>query len=163
MALLGLLWLTAVGLSGPVRVCDPYYGTGYLYRLDLLGGCSEVRFLTRSPDRSEVSFLVRALREFDREHSNMHIRRSRSSDLHDRFLLSEDELVLIGHGLKDLGAKDSFGVVPRQHLEPTPTPERPSLMAVRQEQISGGSGTPGLKGPAYVKSNRVNVAGGPAS
>ncbi len=40
-----------------------------------------------------------------------------------------------------------------------PTPERPSLAAVRQKQISGGAGTPGLKGPAYLKSSHVNVDG----
>ena len=51
----------------------------------------------------------------------------------------------------------------RPVLEPTPTPERASLTAVRQEQISGSAGTPGLKGPAYVKSSDVDVAGRPAS
>jgi hypothetical protein len=27
---------------------------------------------------------------------------------HDRFVLTDDDLILIGHGLKDLGARDSF-------------------------------------------------------
>ena len=29
-------------------------------------------------------------------------------DIHDRFVLSDDELILLGHGLKDIGSKDSF-------------------------------------------------------
>jgi hypothetical protein len=79
-----------------------------LYRLDLLRGCSEVRFLTRHPEKAEASFLDRALREFVSEHPNIHLRRTRSRDVHDRFLLSDDALILVGHGLKDLGAKESF-------------------------------------------------------
>ena len=51
----------------------------------------------------------------------------------------------------------------RPVLGPIPTPERPLLTAVRQDQIIGRAGTPGLKGPAYVKSSHVNVAGRPAS
>ena len=47
----------------------------------------------------------------------------------------------------------------RPVLEPTPSPERPPVTAVRQKRISEGAGTPGLKGPAYVKSSHVNVAG----
>ena len=48
-------------------------------------------------------------------------------------------------------------------MGPTPTPERPPLTVVLQEQISGGAGTPGLKEPAYVKSSHVDVASRPAS
>ena len=48
-------------------------------------------------------------------------------------------------------------------MGPAPTPERPPLTAVGREQISGGAGTPGLKGSAYVKSSHVDVAGRPAS
>ncbi len=51
----------------------------------------------------------------------------------------------------------------RPVLEPTPTPERPLLTAVRQKQISGGARAPILKGPAYLESSHVNVAGPPSA
>lgn len=96
------------GVKGIVRVCDPYYGTGSLYRLDLLSHCNEVRFLTRTPDSAEKSILPRAISEFVREHRNIHFRCHSSPDFHDRFILSDNEIIILGHGLKDLGNKDSF-------------------------------------------------------
>jgi hypothetical protein len=95
-------------IKGIVRVCDPYYGTGTLYRLDLLSRCSEVRFLSRTPDSSEKAILPRAISEFRKEHPNVLFRCSVSTDFHDRFILSDDEIIVLGHGLKDLGNKDSF-------------------------------------------------------
>ena len=95
-------------VKGTVRVCDPYYGTGSLYRLDLLSQCNEVRFLTRTPDSSERTILLRAISEFMKEHPNVLFRRSPSADFHDRFILSDNEIIVLGHGLKDLGNKDSF-------------------------------------------------------
>lgn len=95
-------------LNGIVRVCDPYYGTGTLYRLDLLSRCSEVRFLSRTPDLSEKAILPRAMSEFRKEHPNFFFRRSLTTDFHDRFVLSDTEIIVLGHGLRDLGNKDSF-------------------------------------------------------
>ena len=95
-------------IEGIVRVCDPYYGTGSLLRLDLLKRCRELRFLTRTPDSSEKTFLPRAISEFRREHPQVDFRCSTSADFHDRFILSDAEIVILGHGLKDLGNKESF-------------------------------------------------------
>ncbi len=97
-------------VTGIVRVCDPYYGTGSLLRLDLLTKCSEVRFLTRTPDSGEKLILPKAIAEFKKEHANTHFRCSASADFHDRYVLSDKEIILLGHGLKDLGNKESFVV-----------------------------------------------------
>ncbi|HUX87586.1 MAG TPA: hypothetical protein VMW65_11335, partial [Chloroflexota bacterium] len=77
-------------------------------RLDLLEHCSPIRFLTRQPDPNETQTLPRALSEWKREHGDVEFRRHTGRDLHDRFVLSDDELILLGHGLKDVGNKDSF-------------------------------------------------------
>jgi hypothetical protein len=95
-------------ISGVVRICDPYYGTGTLYRLDLLAKSNEVRFLSRTPDSGEKAILPRALSEFRKEHPHIFFRRSTTADFHDRFILSDVEIIVVGHGLKDLGNKDSF-------------------------------------------------------
>ena len=95
-------------LSGEVLVCDPYYGRGSLYRLDLLDHCSPIRFLTQKPDQNETQTLPTALSEWKRQHGNVEFRRHTGRDLHDRFVLTDDELIMLGHGLKDIGGKDSF-------------------------------------------------------
>lgn len=95
-------------LRGSVQICDPYYGTGTLLRLELLANCNEVRFLTHTPDTGERAILPRAISEFKKEYPQMQFRNSEAGDFHDRFVISESEIILIGQGLKDLGNKESF-------------------------------------------------------
>jgi hypothetical protein len=103
-------------LAGDLRICDPYYGSGSLLRLDLLKHCNSIKFLTRNPDSAERTTLPRALVEFVKEHLHVEFRQHKAKDLHDRFILSDSELILLGHGLKDVGNKDSFVVRIDRHL-----------------------------------------------
>jgi hypothetical protein len=95
-------------LAGEIHICDPYYGMGSLLRLDLLKHCSLIKFLTKNPDSRERQRLPRALQEFKQEHGNIEFRRHTGGDLHDRFIIADSELIILGHGLKDVGNKDSF-------------------------------------------------------
>jgi hypothetical protein len=54
--------------------------------------------------------LLRALQEWKQQHGATEFRESGGTDLHDRYILSDAELILMGHGLKDVGNKDSFVV-----------------------------------------------------
>lgn len=98
------------GVSGEIGICDPYYGTGSLFRLDLLEHCSPIRFLTKNADPNEAAILSRALREWKRQHGATEFRKNSGSELHDRYIITDAELILLGHGLKDVGNKDSFVV-----------------------------------------------------
>ncbi len=95
-------------LHGELCICDPYYGTRSLHRLSELIHCQPIRFLTKSADSKERSFIGTALQEFTCQYPYVQFRRSASNDLHDRYLLTATELVILGHGLKDIGGKDSF-------------------------------------------------------
>ena len=97
-------------VTGEIRICDPYYGTGSLLRLDLLKHCSPIKFLTKNADRNDAHLLPRALQEWKRQHGATEFRENVGTDLHDRYILSDTELILMGHGLKDIGNKDSFVV-----------------------------------------------------
>jgi hypothetical protein len=96
------------GLNCEVSICDPYYGIGSLLRIDLLVHCKKVRFLTRQADSKDGSIIDRALKEFVSEHPNVEFRKLGSTDIHDRYILADDEIILLGHGLKDIGTKESF-------------------------------------------------------
>ena len=109
-------------ISGLVRVCDPYYGTGTLVGLQALLNCSELRFLTKNPDSIEArtAVLPRAIREFLTEHNNVEFRENSNNDLHDRYILTDSDLVILGHGVKDMGNKDSLIIrIPAQYIEDT--------------------------------------------
>lgn len=95
-------------LTGEVRICDPYYGSGKLLRLDAMAHCHAIKLLTQKPDSGEKATLARAILEYTKEHSQVQFRQHTVNDLHDRFILSDDELVILGQGLKDVGNKESF-------------------------------------------------------
>lgn len=97
-------------LRGEVRACDPYYGSGTLSRLHEMRRCDRLLFLTKTPDSHERTFLDKRLQEYRLEHPGVEFRRYRGAELHDRFVLTGNELILLGHGLKDIGTKDSFVV-----------------------------------------------------
>lgn len=95
-------------LRATVRVCDPYYGTRSLANLSLLTGCQQVLFLTQIADHKEAAFIDTRVTDFVAGHPHFEFRKYSGRDLHDRFALTDKELVLFGHGLKDVGGKESF-------------------------------------------------------
>jgi len=99
-------------LGKKLRVVDPYCGER---TLDILGTVKDgsVKFLTRLEnlrDKDRQKFL-RELRDFKSENPGFEFKSYPQSDLHDRYIIAPDSLVLLGHSLKDLGSKESFAVV----------------------------------------------------
>jgi len=94
-------------LAGPVEICDPYYGEGTLARLDLLSQCTPIRFLTQKRQPNEPS-QPRLFSEWVRQHGDIEFKKVSGGDIHDRFVLTSSELILLGQGLKDPGNKESF-------------------------------------------------------
>jgi len=95
-------------LKGMIRICDPYYGVRTLDSLDHIRESAKVRFLTART--SEAGRRLRgALRDYKRERSKTEFRVAAvPSELHDRYVLTNDRILILGHGLKDIGGKESF-------------------------------------------------------
>ncbi len=101
-------------LAGDIFVCDKSCGLGSLECLASFTECSTLRFLTQQPDNKEKSFLPNSLKEFLVAHPNVEIQRYQGSNLHDRYVLSKDRLIILGHGLNSPLTKsslDEFGLV----------------------------------------------------
>jgi hypothetical protein len=98
-------------LTGLLRICDPYYGLRTLDALALIPSSCQVRFLSsRSSEKSAK--LAGPLIDFRREHPNIQLRvLPPPVPIHDRYILSDETLMLLGHGIKDIGSKESFVVV----------------------------------------------------
>ncbi len=95
-------------LSGDVRISDPYYGVRTLDSLSLLKSASSVRFLSARTNEKAAD-VNRAIQDFIRENPRVELRlASDPSSMHDRYVLTDDMLILVGHGLKDIGGKESF-------------------------------------------------------
>jgi hypothetical protein len=95
-------------MSGAVKVCDPYYGIRSLESLEFFPISCQLRFLTARTNESPHK-LAGPLHDFKIEHPNTQLRTyPHPNELHDRYILSKDRLLIIGHGLKDIGGKQSF-------------------------------------------------------
>jgi len=96
-------------LCGDVRICDPFYGSSSLSKLALLAHCRSIRFLTAKQGGGEKEFIInRRVREFVSEHPHIELRKAETAALHDRYILTNNEFILLGHGLKDVGKRESF-------------------------------------------------------
>jgi len=102
----------AGSLDGQLLINDRYYGERTIYALEVFSERKEnVRFITAqtSESKSKLSILFRDLMN---EKTNLEVRLfPRERELHDRYILSDNALVLLGHGIKDLGGSESFVVV----------------------------------------------------
>ncbi len=95
-------------LTGLVRITDPYFGSRTLETLDHISRKAQIRFLTSKTNESLLK-VQGAFREFAKERKNVEFRLlPPPHDLHDRYLLADNALLIIGHGLKDIGGKESF-------------------------------------------------------
>lgn len=100
-----------LNLKGELKIVDPYIGTR---TLDILSNVkNNIKFLTRLNllSTSQQSMIKREVFDYKTEHKNIEIRDYDNKDLHDRYIISDGYLVLLGHGFKDLGNKESFAVL----------------------------------------------------
>ena len=106
------------GLSGLVRICDPYYGIRMLDLLDHLPGITKVKFLTSKTNENGRK-LHGAMKDFKKERPNMEFKvAGKNAGLHDRFVITNKQLLILGHGLKDIGSKESFIIRLEKDLVP---------------------------------------------
>src|SRR5690606_37146717 len=75
--------------------------------LDYIPKSTAVQFLTAQTNETGRK-LTGALRDFKRERPKVEFRTTSASALHDRYVLAKDLLLILGHGLKDIGGTESF-------------------------------------------------------
>lgn len=99
-------------LKGELRIVDPYCGERTLDILkDFKNG--HVKLLTRLDNLRENKGkrFIRELQDFKSENSNIEFRNYPNTDIHDRYIISSEFLVILGHSIKDLGSKESFAII----------------------------------------------------
>jgi hypothetical protein len=95
-------------LSGTARICDPYLDPT---TLDHLSACTldlAIRFLTKNiKDSSRVRTLLAAART---EGRNIEVRVAPSAPLHDRYVIDDKKMLILGTSLNGFGKKQGFVV-----------------------------------------------------
>jgi hypothetical protein len=102
-------------LRGTVRICDPYYGHKTFDSLDKIPKSTKVRFLTSRTSESGAK-LRRTIASFRKEFALTQLMEANASaKIHDRYITDGKQLMLVGHGLKDIGNGDSFIIIIGSH------------------------------------------------
>jgi hypothetical protein len=95
-------------MRGEIRICDPYYGIRTLDVLEMIDKNCKVNFLTAQTNE-KINKLSGPFGDFKREWPKVEMRRyTNQKELHDRYVLCSDYLLILGHGIKDIGNKESF-------------------------------------------------------
>jgi hypothetical protein len=98
-------------ITGDVRILDKYFGMESLDFLQDFQKDRRIRFLTSHPSRN-VPQLQREVARFKGEFPNSEFKAYPTPrDLHDRYLIFDKEVWFVGHGIKDIGNKESFVVI----------------------------------------------------
>jgi len=94
-------------LKGEIRVCDTYVDSRTLDFLARIEKATTIKLLTENVQNS--SRLKRDLQAFEKEHSiPIETRISAAGQLHDRYVLHSDGILVVGASLKDIGKKQSM-------------------------------------------------------
>lgn len=101
-------------LTGKLRIVDPYCGKRTLDILTNTNG-NEIKMITNVQNMgTKQNGFIREYRDFITEYPNIEIR-DYSGNIHDRYIISDDSLVLIGYSLKDFGKKETFSAILRDN------------------------------------------------
>lgn len=96
--------------QGELKIVDPYIG---IRTLDILRKhTQEVKFLTRLSNlrTNEANNVIREIKDFCSEFTNFQFKDYPNIDLHDRYIISDNYLIISGYSFKDLGKKESFAL-----------------------------------------------------
>ena len=104
-------------LKGELKIVDPYCG---IRTLDILSSTQNqsIKFLTRLENlrNRDRRRLIRDINDFKPEYLNIEFRNYPNQDIHDRYIISDDLLVILGHSIKDLGSKESFSIILNKNI-----------------------------------------------
>lgn len=109
-------------------ICDPYYGLNSIEVLETFARYhKKIFFLTSERGSGEKRTTIdNAIKNSKREYAKkIEYKYISKGEIHDRYILANDRFFIIGHGLKDLGNKESlivqvedrFGKDIRKNLE----------------------------------------------
>ena len=98
-------------LKGRICVVDKFYGSSSLAILHHFKHGRPLQFLTGKTNENAATF-SRELKDFQKEVPSLEARLySAHHDLHDRYIIADNAVVIVGHGIKDIGRKESFLVL----------------------------------------------------
>jgi hypothetical protein len=98
-------------LRGSIRICDPYVSSATIDMLTHLEIASCIKLLTMNIRNNEQPRVRRDMKAFAAEHKiPLEIRFGPAGHLHDRYLIHDAGMMIVGTSLNSIGLKQSFVV-----------------------------------------------------
>lgn len=97
--------------KGTLLITDPYYGVKTFDVLETFAKHhKQIKFLTAKIGGGDKQAVVaRVAKDFQKEFSKkVEIKLTSLSELHDRYIIADGIFFVVGHGIKDLGRKESL-------------------------------------------------------
>ena len=95
-------------LSGNIQICDPYIGPRIFDILLNVEKNVKIRILTATIEDKPIGNFIRTFNDFKKEGYDIEIRKYDKSKIHDRYIIDNNCMWIVGHSLKDLGNKECF-------------------------------------------------------
>jgi len=102
-------------LKGELKIVDPYCGSQTLEVMSKIK--NKIKFMTRIDNlkpKDKNTFLS-ALKDFKTEYKHAEFGNYACSDIHDRYIITTDALIILGYSIKNLGDKESFAIMLDSH------------------------------------------------
>lgn len=96
--------------KGEVKIVDKFYSSDSLNTIEEFGSTRKIRYLSAklAANENENTF-KKELKRFKSEYPKFEIRTyPKEYELHDRYAITSDTMILLGRGLQDIGGKESF-------------------------------------------------------
>lgn len=101
-------------LKGDLCMVDPFYGYGTFTVLGKFGKQKKIRLLSAqlgNLEQQNQREFDDHLKRFKSEFKNIALKKyPKKYELHDRYIMADNALVIVGHGIKDVASKESFVV-----------------------------------------------------
>lgn len=94
-------------ISGDVLICDNYFGLKSIINLYKLANAKSIKFICGNIN-GDKDAIVKLLKEYNQERKVLEVKLFDKAQLHDRYIITKDSLIILGHGFADLGNKESL-------------------------------------------------------
>lgn len=93
-------------LSGEILICDNYFGLKSMVNLYKMKKASNIKFICGNVknDEQEMKNLVA---DYNKE-KHLEVKVFDKAQLHDRYIITDDYFIILGHGFADLGNRESL-------------------------------------------------------
>ncbi len=97
-------------IEGEVLICDNYFGIKSMINLYKLKKASKIKFICGNLKEDE-KIIKNLINDYNKENNGLEVRIFNKAELHDRYMLTKKDFVILGHGFADLGNKESLVIV----------------------------------------------------